>query len=937
MAVTKINAKQIDAFSGSSATRLEVQKATTDFNSNAVTGIGNLTASYGLISNDMVINGNLTVAGDQLIANVSILEVEDLSIRAAKNAENSTQANGAGLQIGKSGSYEQSILWNHANSYFSSSAPMSASLWHGKLNGEAGQLSRLDTDDLAEGSSNLYFTNERVDDRVGALVVGGSGVIATYDDAGGSLTLDFDIDELSALGGTGVDQGDHFVFSDGGTEKKITFSNLEDAIFGNVSSDATIAAGGALTIANDAITSAKIATGAVIADGIAAGAVEHGALNDNIISGQDELAHADIVDADEMMISDGGVIKRVGVDSLRDHYFGVVSGDATIADGGALTIAAGAVEDSMLHDNVATGLAGDGLADASGVMSLDLNELTAADVDVSADSLAFVDASDNSTKKESIVDLVAGMAGPGLSAASGQLSIAAAAETAIDVAADSFRFVDASDSNITKTESIADLVDFMAGNGLSGSAGVLHWDMDELSAAAIDVSADSFAFIDATDGSTKKESVADLMTAAAGAGLGVSAGVLSVDIDELDAGTTLHQTEDHFMYSDNGTEKKIAFTDLQDSVFADVSGDATIAAGGALTIAAGAVQDSMLHDDVATGLAGDGLSAASGVMAVDLNELGNAVIDVGTDFMTFVDATDSSSKKESLQDYAAAAAGDGLVGNLGKFDLDIGGMAAELATATLADGDEFAVSDGGTMKKIDFQHVRDSVFADVSGDATIAAGGALTIANNAVEDSMLHDNVATGLAGVGLSDASGVMAVHLHELPEEAVAVNVDYIAFIDNTDNDTKKESVADFVSAITGTGLTATNGVISMAAAAGADIDVANDSFRFVDASDSNITKTESIADLMTASAGDGLVAASGVLAVQARKQSFAQGDFTGLACTLTVAPTVANSVQVFLNGQLLDEGASDDYTISGTTITLADAALALDADDRLTVHYL
>ena len=124
---------------------------------------------------------------------------------------------------------------------------------------------------------------------------------------------------------------------------------------------------------------------------------------------------------------------------------------------------------------------------------------------------------------------------------------------------------------------------------------------------------------------------------------------------------------------------------------------------------------------------------------------------------------------------------------------------------------------------------------------------------------------------------------------------------------------------------------------AAAGADIDVANDSFRFVDASDSNITKTESIADLMTASAGDGLVAASGVLAVQARKQSFAQGDFTGLACTLTVAPTVANSVQVFLNGQLLDEGASDDYTISGTTITLADAALALDADDRLTVHYL
>jgi len=70
--------------------------------------------------------------------------------------------------------------------------------------------------------------------------------------AGGGGTTD--IDALSALGGTGLHQTqDHFMFSDNGTEKKITFSNLEDAIFANVSGDATIAAGGALTIANDAV------------------------------------------------------------------------------------------------------------------------------------------------------------------------------------------------------------------------------------------------------------------------------------------------------------------------------------------------------------------------------------------------------------------------------------------------------------------------------------------------------------------------------------------------------------------------------------------------------------------------------------------------------------------------------------------------------------
>ena len=71
---------------------------------------------------------------------------------------------------------------------------------------------------------------------------------------GSSLTgiaaTSFNIDALGALGSATVAQGDNFLFSDDGTEKKITFSNLEDSIFGNVSGNVTIAAGGAATIAN---------------------------------------------------------------------------------------------------------------------------------------------------------------------------------------------------------------------------------------------------------------------------------------------------------------------------------------------------------------------------------------------------------------------------------------------------------------------------------------------------------------------------------------------------------------------------------------------------------------------------------------------------------------------------------------------------------------
>ena len=46
-----------------------------------------------------------------------------------------------------------------------------------------------DTDDVSEGSTNQYFTNERVDDRVNALLVAGSNVTLTYNDTANTLTI----------------------------------------------------------------------------------------------------------------------------------------------------------------------------------------------------------------------------------------------------------------------------------------------------------------------------------------------------------------------------------------------------------------------------------------------------------------------------------------------------------------------------------------------------------------------------------------------------------------------------------------------------------------------------------------------------------------------------------------------------------------------------
>ena len=65
-----------------------------------------------------------------------------------------------------------------------------------------------------------------------------------------------------------------------------------------------------------------------------------------------------------------------------------------------------------------------GINASSGKLIFDPNDLAAADVDVSADSIAIVDANgSNQAKKESIADLVSAMAGAGLSANAGQLSV----------------------------------------------------------------------------------------------------------------------------------------------------------------------------------------------------------------------------------------------------------------------------------------------------------------------------------------------------------------------------------------------------------------------------------------------------------------------------------------------------------------------------------
>jgi hypothetical protein len=74
------------------------------------------------------------------------------------------------------------------------------------VNGQTGVVS-LDTDDIAEGSTNLYLTQERVEDFVAAQFTGNTGIIdATYDDGTGAITLTLDVSAADRyLYSTGAD------------------------------------------------------------------------------------------------------------------------------------------------------------------------------------------------------------------------------------------------------------------------------------------------------------------------------------------------------------------------------------------------------------------------------------------------------------------------------------------------------------------------------------------------------------------------------------------------------------------------------------------------------------------------------------------------------------------------------------------------------------
>ena len=144
---------------------------------------------------------------------------------------------------------------------------------------------------------------------LGLIIDGSTATFSTTTNFGSNASTNMNIDSGDIASGVTINKSPVVNFNSGDVQGSITLTNLASGT-------------GALTIQ--------------------ATSVEGSMLNDNVISGQGAMT-GDVADADELMISDAGVLKRADFSVVRDAVFNDVSGDITIAAGGAATIAANSV------------------------------------------------------------------------------------------------------------------------------------------------------------------------------------------------------------------------------------------------------------------------------------------------------------------------------------------------------------------------------------------------------------------------------------------------------------------------------------------------------------------------------------------------------------------------------------------------------------------
>jgi len=319
-------------------------------------------------------------------------------------------------------------------------------------------------------------------------------------------------------------------------------------------------------IADDSVGADQLAANAVVNASIASGAaIDMDKLDgDSLASAITDFAQDDLVILSDT--SDSGNLVKMTTSNFEDAIFGNISGDVTLAAGGAATAASAQTNiASVLNTSLIVGRDGDN------------------QIKFSTDNQIIfeVDGGDNVIFKTS-----------------GEIE-ASSLDISGDVDVDGTLEADAITINgTTLAETIADTVGAMVGSNTETGIAVTYEDGDNtldfvIGAGAI---ANSMLADDAVG--------ADELAANAVVNASIASGA-AIDMDKLDGDSLATAITDFAQddlvilsdTSDSGNLVKITTSNFEDAIFGNISGDATVAAGGALTIANDAVEASMLADE----------------------------------------------------------------------------------------------------------------------------------------------------------------------------------------------------------------------------------------------------------------------------------------------------------------------------------------------------
>tara|TARA_B100000085_G_scaffold285222_1_gene320511 strand:- start:2426 stop:7042 length:4617 start_codon:yes stop_codon:yes gene_type:complete len=424
----------------------------------------------------------------------------------------------------------------------------------------------------------------------------------------------------------------------------------------------------------------------ILSGGTAAGLVV-GALEASSLSLSTDLA-----------VSEGGT----GASALTDH--GVLVGSGTNA---ITALAVGTNGQLLMGSNGAdpvfgTLSAGDGLTSTAGAGSLALA------VDLKANSGLVID------NGEIAVDLGASNITGTLEVGDGGTGVASLSD-----------IVNAANGGITVTDGTGTVIDGNVSLALNLN------DLTAIAAAgehALDVANDSIAIIDKANGDgadvnvTRKETIGNLISAAAGAGLSATDGVLALDLSEIGDGAIASGDKFLMLDSDNSTEQLETIDDIGSYISSATN---------------------------------SGLTSSSGQLSLDLNDVAAADIAVGDDSIVFVD----KNRTDNTCDY----------NNSTTITMDDTSFLSVGMTVTGT-----GIPNGATVDSITDGTTFELSAATTDGQVT---NGELTFGVNATRKETIGDLI-TAVAGAGLGASSGVLSV---TVDDSTIEINTDTVRVKDD------------------------------------------------------------------------------------------------------------------------------------------------------------